>query len=47
MITPRGYQHKYDLPTLEGAAAEASDAMMAGATLGIDPLLGRPRRPRE
>jgi precorrin-3B C17-methyltransferase len=47
MITPRGYQHKYDLPTLEGAAAEASEAMMAGATLGIDPFLGRPRRPRE
>jgi len=41
MITPRGYQHKYDLPTLEGASAGASDAMMAGATLGIDPFLGR------
>jgi precorrin-2 C(20)-methyltransferase len=41
MITPRGYQHKYDLPTLDGAAAEASEAMMAGAPLGIDPFLGR------
>jgi precorrin-2 C(20)-methyltransferase len=45
MITPRGYQHKYDLPTLDGAAAEASEAMMAGASLGIDPLLGRKRNP--
>ncbi|MBI2160290.1 MAG: precorrin-3B C(17)-methyltransferase [candidate division NC10 bacterium] len=41
MITPRGYQHKYELPTLEGAVADASEAMMAGATLGIDPFLGR------
>jgi precorrin-3B C17-methyltransferase len=45
MITPRGYQHKYDLPTLEGAAAEASEAMMAGAPLGIDPFLGRKKGP--
>ncbi len=44
MITPRGYQHKYDLPTLEGAAAEASDAMMTRATVGIDPFLGEKRR---
>lgn len=44
MITPRGYQHKYDLPTLEGAAAEASDAMMTRATVGIDPFLGETRR---
>lgn len=44
MITPRGYQHKYDLPTLEGAAAEASDAMMTSATVGIDPFLGETRR---
>lgn len=41
MITPRGYQHKYELPTLDGAAAAASEAMMAEATLGIDPFLGR------
>ncbi len=41
MITPRGYQHKYELPSLEGAVAEASDAMMAGAVVGIDPFLGR------
>ncbi len=41
MITPRGYQHKYELPTLEGSAAEASEAMMAGAAVGIDPFLGR------
>ncbi len=45
MITPRGYQHKYDLPTLDGAAAEASEAMMAGTALGIDPFLGRKRSP--
>ena len=45
IITPRGYQHKYALPTLEGAAAEASAAMMAGATLGIDPFLGRRKGP--
>jgi precorrin-2 C(20)-methyltransferase len=45
MITPRGYQHKYQLPSLEGAAAEASAAMMAGATLGIDPFLGRKKTP--
>ena len=45
MITPRGYQHKYDLPTLDGAAAEASEAMMAGTGLGIDPFLGRKRSP--
>lgn len=44
MITPRGYQRKYDLPTLEGAAAEASDAMMTRATVGIDPFLGERRR---
>ncbi len=44
MITPRGYQHKYDLPTLEGPAAEASDAMMTGAAVGIDPLLGGGKR---
>jgi precorrin-3B C17-methyltransferase len=43
MITPRGYQHKYDLPTLDGAAAEASEAMMARTSLGIDPFLGRKR----
>jgi precorrin-3B C17-methyltransferase len=47
MITPRGYQHRYELPTLEGAAAEASEAMMAGATLGIDPFLGRKRSASE
>lgn len=41
MITPRGYQHKYELGSLDGAAAEASGAMMTDATLGIDPLLGR------
>lgn len=41
MVTPRGYQHKYELPTLDGAAADASAAMMVGATLGIDPFLGR------
>ncbi len=45
MITPRGYQHKYRLPSLDGAAAEASAAMMAGATLGIDPFLGRKKTP--
>lgn len=43
MITPRGYQHKYELPSLEGAVADASDAMMAGAVVGIDPFLGRKR----
>lgn len=47
MITPRGYQHKYELPTLEGAAAEASAAMMAEATVGIDPFLGRKARTAE
>jgi precorrin-3B C17-methyltransferase len=47
MITPRGYQHKYELGSLEGAAAEASEAMMAGATLGIDPLLGKKTRKAE
>jgi precorrin-2 C(20)-methyltransferase len=41
MITPRGYQHKYELPSLDGAVAEASAAMMAGAAVGIDPFLGR------
>jgi len=46
MITPRGYQHKYELPTLEGAAAAASAAMMAGAAVGLDPLLGRTQEPR-
>jgi len=45
MITPRGYQHKYELATLEGASAEASAAMMAGAALGIDPFLGRKKAP--
>ncbi len=44
MITPRGYQHKYELASLEGVAADASDAMMAGATVGIDPFLGRKGR---
>jgi precorrin-3B C17-methyltransferase len=44
MITPRGYQHKYELPTLEGAVAEASEAMMAGAPVGIDPFLGQKKR---
>ncbi len=44
MITPRGYQHKYELESLDGAAAEASEAMMAEATLGIDPFLGQKRK---
>ena len=44
MITPRGYQHKYELGSLDGAAAEASAAMMAEAALGIDPLLGRKKK---
>jgi len=44
MITPRGYQHKYELGSLEGAAAEASAAMMTDATLGIDPFLGNKRK---
>ncbi len=47
MITPRGYQHKYELGSLDGAAAEASEAMMAEATLGIDPLLGKKTRKAE
>jgi precorrin-2 C(20)-methyltransferase len=47
MITPRGYQHKYELGSLEGVAAEASEAMMAGATLGIDPFLGTRTRKAE
>lgn len=46
MITPRGYQHKYELDSLEGAAAAASEAMMAGAAIGIDPLLGASRAAR-
>jgi len=41
MITPRGYQHKYELATLEGAVADASEAMMAGTAVGIDPFLGQ------
>jgi precorrin-3B C17-methyltransferase len=45
MITPRGYQHKYELPTLEGAVAEASEAMMTGAEIGIDPFLGQKKAP--
>ncbi len=44
MITPRGYQHKYELGSLDGAAAEASEAMMTDATLGIDPFLGRKKK---
>ena len=44
MITPRGYQHKYELGSLEGAPAEASAAMMTDATLGIDPFLGNKRK---
>jgi len=44
MITPRGYQHKYELASLDGVAAEASQAMMAAATLGIDPFLGRTKK---
>ncbi len=47
MITPRGYQHKYELGSLEGGAAEASEAMMADATLGIDPFLGKKTRKAE
>ncbi len=46
MITPRGYQHKYELGSLDGAAAAASEAMMAQATLGIDPFLGRKKKDR-
>jgi precorrin-3B C17-methyltransferase len=46
MITPRGYQHKYELESLDGAAAEASEAMMADATLGIDPFLGQKKKGR-
>jgi len=44
MITPRGYQHKYELGSLDGAAAEASEAMMADAKLGIDPFLGQKKK---
>jgi hypothetical protein len=44
MITPRGYQHKYELGSLDGAAAEASEAMMADVRLGIDPFLGQKKK---
>lgn len=46
MITPRGYQHKYELPSLEGVVAEASEAMMAGAAVGIDPFLAQKKTRR-
>lgn len=44
IITPRGYQHKYELGSLDGAAAEASEAMMTDAALGIDPFLGQKKK---
>jgi precorrin-2 C(20)-methyltransferase len=46
MITPRGYQHKYALSSLEGPLAEALEVTMAGAAVGIDPFLGRQKTQR-
>jgi precorrin-3B C17-methyltransferase len=39
MITPRGYQNKYLLESLDGHAAAAVAEQMAGAAVGIDPDL--------
>jgi precorrin-2 C(20)-methyltransferase len=39
MITPRGYQHKYRLESLDAQAAAALADQIAGAAMGIDPFL--------
>ena len=39
MITPRGYQNKYLLESLDARAAAALAEQMAGAAVGIDPFL--------
>ncbi|MBI3780653.1 MAG: precorrin-3B C(17)-methyltransferase [candidate division NC10 bacterium] len=40
MITPRGYQHKYLLESLDMQSADALAEQMAGAAVGIDPDMG-------
>lgn len=46
MITPRGYQNKYLLQSLDVQAAAALAQQMAGAEVGIDPYMGLKEQPR-
>lgn len=43
MITPRGYQSKYDLDSLDEEVAEVVAERLSTAEVGIDPFLGRGR----
>jgi hypothetical protein len=43
MITPRGYQSKYDLDSLDEEVAEVVAERLSTADIGIDPFLGTRR----